>query len=202
VNELAVIGDALLCGIDDWIEIMGDPLLSGTILMLSYGVTGLLILRAAPEGETRERWYWRACGFLFMFQMLNTHLDLHALIWTSGRCLAHAQGWYESRGEVQLYFLIAVAVLGVLVLCIIMIYFLRNIAGNMLLTLGVGIALGFSIVKGINYHALDQLRNARVGLFYVADSIEFSGIVLAFTAAVIKLRNSRPEPVSSGRINR
>ena len=61
-------------------EIWGDPLLSGTIFIVSYGVTALLIFKAAREAAARERHYWRLCGSLFLFQVVNTNLDLHALL--------------------------------------------------------------------------------------------------------------------------
>jgi hypothetical protein len=183
-----VIGDAFLCGIDDWMDIWGDPLLSGTIFMISYGVTALLIFRAAREAEARERRYWRFCGFLFLFQFLNTNLDLHALVWTTGRCLAHAQGWYETRRETQVLFLIGLALLVALILLIVLLVFFRNIFRNILLTLGVVTALGFTVVKGINYHGLEQFYGSQVGPFRVADFIEYSGIALAFLGALIRLR--------------
>ena len=92
MNEIATIRDAIACGIDDWMGIWGDPLLSGALFMISYGVTSWLIFRAASQSSGRERRYWQLCGCLFAFQLLNTNLDLHALVWTTGRCLAHAQG--------------------------------------------------------------------------------------------------------------
>lgn len=186
-----VIREAFLCGIADWMDIWGDPLLSGTIFIISYGVTALLIFRAARKAPTRERWYWRLCGFLFLFQLLNTNLDLHALVWTTGRCLAHAQGWYDNRREFQVLFLIGLALLVALILLIVLIVFFRNIFRNILLTLGVVTALGFTIVKGINYHGFEQFYGSQVGPFRVADFIEYSGIVLAFLAALIRLRQIR-----------
>jgi len=188
---LIIIRDAFLCGFDDWMDIWGDPLLSGTIFMVAYGVTALLIFRAAHHAEVRERWYWRLCGFIFIFQFLNTNLDLHALVWTTGRCLAHAQGWYENRREVQVIFLIGLALLVVLVLLSILILFYRNMFNNILLTAGVIVALGFTMVKGINYHNLEQFYGDEIGPFRVADFIEFCGIALAFVAVTIRLRQIR-----------
>ena len=100
MSEMKVIADAFLCGIDAWMGIWGDPLLSGTVFMVSYGATALLILKAARAADAKERFYWRFCGYLFLFQFANTNLDLHALIWTTGRCLPHAQGRYDSRKEI------------------------------------------------------------------------------------------------------
>ena len=191
MDEITIIGDAFVCGFDEWMDIWGDPLLSGTIFMLSYGITALLIFRAARGSVTREGWYWRLCGVLFLFQLVNTHLDLHAMVWTTGRCLARAQDWYEYRREIQIIFLICIGLILAAFLLIVLILFLRDIFGNFLLTLGASIALGFTIVKSINYHHLESIYGAQAGLFYVADYIEFSGIALAFLAAVIKLRQNR-----------
>ena len=194
MNEVTVIRDAFLCGFDRWMEIWGDPLLSGTIFMTSYGVTALLILYAAREATSRERWYWRICGALFLFQLLNTNLDLHALIETTGRCLANAQGWYENRREIQFLFVMGVAFLIALILIVVLVVFFRSILENILLTLGVSIALGFTIIKGINYHDLEQYYGIRVGPFHIADFIEFSGIVLANFAALIRFHQNRGKP--------
>ncbi len=192
MGEITDFGDALLCGVEDWVGIFGDPLLSGTIFMLSYGVTAMAIFRASRETEVGERRYWQLCGYLFLFQLLNTNLDLHALVWTIGRCLAHAQGWYENRREAQILFLIGLALLILLVLCLTLFVFFRNILGNILLTLGVVIAIGFTLVKGINYHGIEQFYNHQIGPFRVADFIEYSGIVLAFLAALLRLRENNP----------
>jgi len=183
-----VIKDAFLCGIDAWIDIWGDPLLSGTIFMVSYGVTAFLIFRAARNAEVKERRYWRFCGFLFLFQFFNTNLDLHALVWTTGRCLAHAQGWYETRREVQVLVLTGLVLFVTLILLTVLFVFFRNIVRNILLTLGVTIALGFTLVKGINYHGLEQFYGSQLGPFRVADYIEYSGIIFAFFAALLRLR--------------
>jgi hypothetical protein len=69
--------------------------------------------------------------------------------------------------------------------------FLRHILHNLLLTLGVVIALGFTVVKGINYHGVEQFYGAPIGPSRVADFIEYSGIVLAFLAALTRWRKSK-----------
>jgi hypothetical protein len=193
LNELVIIRDAFVCGIDDWMDIWGDPLLSGTIFMISYGVTALLIFRAAQRSAGRERRYWRLCGSLFFFQVFNTNLDLHAMIWTIGRCLSHAQGWYENRREIQLLFLVGLTLLVGLILLLVFIMFFRIIFRNIFLTLGVAIALGFTMVKGVSHHDLANFYGRTVGPFFVADYIEYSGIIIALLAALIRLRQIRLE---------
>lgn len=193
MNELVIIRDAFICGIEDWKEIWGDPLLSGTIFIVSYGLTALLIFRAAQKSIGQERRYWRLCGSLFFFQVLNTNLDLHAMIWTIGRCLSHAQGWYENRRVIQFLFLVGLILLVGTVLILVFIMFLKNIFRNIFLTLGVSIALGFTIVKGVSHHTLADFYGRIAGPFSVGDYIEYSGIVIALLATQNRLRQIRVE---------
>lgn len=164
--------------------------------MVSYGVTALLIFRVSGGFEARERLYWRLCGGLFLLQFANTNLDLHALVWTTGRCMAHAQEWYEYRNEVQLLFLVGIAIVIALILLTVLIVFSQYNFRNLLLTLGVTIALGLTMTKGINLHGLEQYYGRELGPFQVADFIEYSGIVLAFLAVVIRMRQIRLKQAS------
>ncbi|MEM9138198.1 MAG: hypothetical protein AAGB15_00080 [Pseudomonadota bacterium] len=191
-SQIELVQTAFWCGVDDWAGIMGDPLISGTVSMLGYGVTGWLILRVAAACMGRERWLWGMCGAFFLFQVANTHLDLHALIWTVGRCLAHAQGWYQDRREVQAIVIAAIALTGGMILLITVIVFWRNILGNLLLVLGTAIALMFTVIKGVSLHGLAAYYDGQHGPFRTADLIEYSGIVLALLAALIRLWRLRP----------
>jgi len=152
--------------------------------MVSYGVVAVLSHRFAQRSVGKERWLWRLCGLLFLFQVLNTHLDLHAFPGAVGHCIAKAQGWYEHRGAVRLIVLIGLAFCATLISLVVLIVFYRNIIGNLLLICGVAIVLGFTIVKGIGHKEAEQLYGVQVGPFRVADFIEFSGIVIAMVAAL------------------
>ena len=186
MNKFGEIVEGVACGIEDWWAFAGDPLISGTVFMVSYGLVAWLILRNAARMLGRERQYWRLCGWLFVFQVANTHLDLHGLIYTTGRCLAHLQGWYDNRRDVQLLALIGLALVAVLAVLIVLDLFSRNIIGNVLLTAGIVIALGFTVMKGINFHGLEQYYGGAYGPFRGADLVELSGVAIAFVAAVFR----------------
>lgn len=182
------------CGVDRWNLIWGDPILSGTIFMVSYGVVAVLILRVAQRanggerwgGERwgRERWLWRLCGLFFVFQVINTPLDLHAMPGAIGHCLAKSQGWYEERGAFKLAALAGIAGFAGLVLLVMLVVFYRSIAGNLLLVSGVGLVFAFTVIKGVGYKEAEAVYHVPVGPFRVADFIEFSGILIAMTAAL------------------
>lgn len=184
MDQFSVYIDALSCGVRRWNLIWGDPFLSASIFMVSYGVAAMLILQVARQAAGRERWLWYLCGFLFIFQVFNTPLDLHAFPGAVGHCLAKAQGWYADRGPVKLAFLIGIAVSALVVSLVLLKIFYRNIAGNLGLITGIAVVLGFTIIKGIGYKDAERLYNVMVGPFRIADFIEFSGIVIAMIAAL------------------
>lgn len=190
-DQLPVIAEAFRCGVVDWNAFRGDPLISGTTFVLAYGLTGWLILKAARACAGRERWLWMLSAIFFFFQAANTNLDLHGLIFTVGRCLAHAQGWYEDRRAVQFAVLLGLALGAMLILLIAVRVFRRNLANNVLLIAGTGTALGLTLVKGVNLHGLEALYDGVYGPFRGADLVELSGIAIALLAARLRLAHQR-----------
>jgi hypothetical protein len=51
---------------------------------------------------------------------------------------------------------------------------------------GATIALAITIIKGINYHGAEQIYGKDFGQFRGADLIEFSGILIALAAALMR----------------
>jgi len=151
----------------------------------------MMIFRVARASLGRERWLWMLCGFLFAFQVFNTPLDLHAMIFTIGRCLAHAQGWYEGRREIQSMFLIGAVFVILLFIILACFIFRANLLRNLLLIMGVMTAVGFTVLKGTSYHYLEPLYNNQIGLFYGADLVELMGVCLAFVAAAWRIVSQR-----------
>ncbi len=200
MGELGTVLDATACGLRHWIALWGDPLVSGTVFMAAYLGAALLIFSNARHSIGRERTLWQICGFLFLFQVVNTHLDSHALIFTVGRCLAHAQGWYEDRRLVQIIAAIGLALILGLILLIAVVRFFYSILRNLLLVLGVSIALGFTVLKGINLHGIEAYYAGQYGPFRGADLIELSGITIAACAALLRRfrAGNSPSEYSSG----
>lgn len=176
--------EVLSCGVARWNLIWGDPILSGSILMTSYALTAILMFLVARQSEGKERWLWLLCGLLFLFQVFNTPLDLHAFPGAVGHCLAIAQGWYEQRGPFKLLVLIGLAGCAALMAIVLLVVFYRNIAGNILLIVGVAIVVVFTLAKGIGYKEAEQVYGVGVGPFRIADFIEFSGVLVAMIAAL------------------
>jgi len=188
---MAIYLEAVTCGYTDWMKIWGDPIVSGTILVFSYTLIGILTLRNSLRYIGKERWFWSVCGAYFLFQALNTPLDLHAFIFTIGRCLAHSQGWYEMRRQIQIEFLIGVGLVLTLSLLASIAIFYRSMVANSLLVLGVLITFGITLAKGISFHGGDVNLGMQLGPLKLADWLELSGILVAGTAAISAARKSQ-----------
>lgn len=179
------------CAIRRWTIVWGDPWLAGSVSMLLYGVVGLLLWRVARRTGPGDRRLWQLCAILFFFQVINTHLDLHALPAAIGHCVSRAQGWYETRGQVKLLGLVLIATISLLVLIVAVIAWWRSIRANALLVLGVAIALGLTLIKGTAVAEAERVYHLELGPFRWVDLLEYSGIAIAALAAVLRLRRLR-----------
>ena len=188
--------EAFACGVEAWSGFWGDPLFSGTLMMVTYAVAALMALRAVrgPRGlqglRGVERVVWALAAVLLVFQVANTPLDLHGLAWASGRCLAHIQGWYAERHAYQRELLILVALTTCALMAICILVLRRDLVSNGLLVLGLGLSLGMTIVKGINYHHLEALYALPLGPLRIPDVIELVGIACVLCAASIKVKRA------------
>ena len=193
MNEYSVYAEAARCGYTHWQDIWGDPLFSGTVLVLAYAITGVLTLKTARSFRGRERALWVVCGAVLVFQAFNTPLDLHAYVWTTGRCLAKLQGWYKARAQVQVVLLVGLLAATGLFLAACGYLFRGKIIANGKLVLGVVIAVGFTGVKGISLHELAALYGRALGPMKIAEWIELFGIALAALAVWTRRRVLRRE---------
>lgn len=187
-NELATIGVAAQCGVRDWAGIWGDPPLIAGPLMAGYGLLGWGLVRVARHCTTgRERQLILLCAALVFAQLVNTPLDLHAFVWTFGRCLSHAQGWYEARRAVQMGALMLTALFFALLLSVLLIYFRRHLISHLLIVAGVALSIGCALVVAISLHSLRGLMSGTWGPFRTDDLIEAGGIALAGLGVLLRL---------------
>lgn len=181
---------AFACGVETWSGFWGDPLFSGTVMMVTYAIAALMALRAARGLGGMERGAWVLAAVLMGFQVANTPLDLHGLVWATGRCLSHIQGWHAERHAYQRELLLLVAAGFCVIALTALLVLRRDLLSNGLLILGLGLSLGMTVVKGVNYHHLEALYQSAVGPLRVPDLIELSGIACVLLAAYLKARRS------------
>lgn len=146
------------CVARSWTPQIGDPEMTGWATVLAYLICLALavqVLRRRPAGAARG--LWLAIAGLMAFLGLNKQLDLQTALTAAGRCMAHAQGWYDSRYLVQLAF-IAGLILGVLLA---LFWATKSLRGQMrrngLALLGLAVLCGFVLVRAVGFHHMDRL---------------------------------------------
>src|SRR5690606_33454590 len=85
------------------------------ITVATYLLAALLSALAATEAsrrvETREQTVWSASSFMLVVLGINELLDVQTLLTSVGRAHARANDWYQHRRDVQLAFVISLAVI-------------------------------------------------------------------------------------------
>ena len=83
----------------------------------SYVAAAFLSGRAAYHARNRaarEATFWTACVALLVFLGINELLDLQKYLTLAARAHAHTHGWYDHRREVQLAFIVSLALASLL----------------------------------------------------------------------------------------
>ena len=197
MEHAADIGEIFRCSLARWTGMWGDPIVPGTIAMLAYGIAGVLLWRAGRAGRG-EAQLWRIGAIFFFFQVFNVHLDLHAWPTAFGHCLAKAQGWYEDRGPLKLAAALLIGTGAATVLIAGLVLYRRSIRANALLSLGLAIAGGITLLRGIGWNAVEEVYNNRLGSIRWAELIELAGIAISVAAALLRLAHARSERRRAG----
>ncbi len=188
MDQQSVIWEAAQCGYDGWAKIWGDPWLSGTLMVAAYALSALLLFRITRQLSGRERALWITCGLLMTFQAINTPLDLHAFVWTFGKCLAKAQGWYGAKDLAKSSLLVIALVIAAIATLSFLLIFRKNLLSNLLLIFGTMLALSMTALEAINLGAISAAIQTRLGPFFAADWLELSGAALTAIAVIFRRR--------------
>ncbi|WP_199259201.1 hypothetical protein [Paracoccus binzhouensis] len=180
------------CIARDWTPQIGDPEITGWLTVLSYLLCLFLavkVLRRRPAGAARG--LWLAIAGLMAALAVNKQLDLQTALTATGRCMARAQGWYDSRYLVQLAF-IAGLVLGVAVALLWATKALRGqMRRNGLALLGLAVLCGFVLVRAVGFHHVDRLLSLDFANLAFNFWFENAGLFLIAVNALLLLRRGR-----------
>lgn len=180
------------CIAQDWVPQIGDPEITGWLTVIAYLICLFLALRVLarrPAGAARG--LWRVIAGLMALLGLNKQLDLQTALTATGRCMAHAQGWYDSRELVQLAF-IAGLLLGVSVVLIWTMGALRGqMRRNGLALIGLAVLCGFVLVRAVGFHHVDMLLSMDFANFQFNFWFENAGLLLIAINALMLLRRGR-----------
>jgi hypothetical protein len=154
-----------------WVPGLGDPTWFGWLTVFAYLATGGLCLanRALAADALRPSGFWLILAIFLFALALNKQLDLQSWFTQVGRDLAQAQGWYESRRIVQVGF-IAALVIGGIVVAFLLRHGLRDSwAAYRVAIVGVIVLMVFIVARAATFHHIDRL----IG-------VQFEGVRLNF----------------------
>lgn len=147
----------------NWTPGIGDPTVGGWLTVALYLVTAVVCwqvarrLRESSAGDTRsEAFAWSAIAILFVMLGINKQLDLQSAVTEIGRVLAHAQGWYERRGTVQLLFVAAIGGICLLAAVIFLLLIRKAPAVTWLAAGGTIAVLAFVGIRAASFHHVDR----------------------------------------------
>lgn len=148
---------------DVWRPGIGDPTLMGWVTVVAYFGAALLCFREALAVKTNpanrdKRLFWWTLTVLLVFLGFNKQLDLQTLLTLTGRRIAIAQGWYESRRAVQLIFVALIGAAGLLSVWL-MTRLVRKHPELRLALVGFVALLAFVVIRAASFHHVDQLIN-------------------------------------------
>lgn len=188
---------------DVWRPGIGDPSVMGWVTVFAYFAVAVLCLRCArqasvPVRRHTEVVFWCGLATLLMLLGVNKQLDLQTWLTLTGRRIAVAQGWYEHRRIVQLFFglFVGLAAFGGFVF---MWRLVRRSRELWLPLAGLVLLLAFVIVRAASFHHIDTLINLRFGGVRMNWVLELGAIAVIGLGARRNMRgnSSRPEHMGS-----
>ncbi len=184
-----------------WSPGIGDPSSIAWVSVVGYGAAALLCLWAARRDIASRRW-WATLAALMLFLGINKQLDLQSLLTQTGRDLAKAEGWYEVRQWVQLIFVVALAV-GGLIGVHIFVRTARHRSSGLQVALAGCVLLGvFVLLRAASFHHVDRLIGLVIAGARLNTILELGGITIVASGAILALRRSAARAVRSTGPNR
>ncbi|MDP3262523.1 MAG: hypothetical protein U1E06_13085 [Tabrizicola sp.] len=187
--------ETLACALERWSPGLGDPDVMGWLMVAVYAFAAIVAARRAVKGpfsdETRgrERAFWWFSAALLACLAVNKQLDLQSLLTEVGRCVAYAQGWYEERHTVQVWFIAGVMAGGVLSVGWLGFLLRHTLTRTGLALVGLGFVCVFVAVRAAGFHHVDTLIGTVVAGLRMNWLLELPGPILVTIAG---LRGSMP----------
>ena len=165
----------------------------------AYWVAAGLCWRAANTASLRhaahERMFWIGATGAMIFLGINELFDFQTLLTILAKMQAKAAGWYDNRKPVQLAFVMGLAVAG-LVLTMLMLWFVRKLAGSVKLALAGFIFIGmFVLVRAASFHQVDAILVSGHQSFNLGSIQEILGIAIVVVASLIYGRGREPDTI-------
>jgi hypothetical protein len=152
-------------------------------IVLGYFVAGLLAFRARSAAAGRERSLWLGTGVAMILLGFNKQLDLQSDLTQIVRTVAHTEGWYSWRRDLQGLFLLGMAV-GAAVFALLLWRWLRGASGSArTAAVGLVILLAFIFVRAASFHHIDYWVTVPIAGMRSGWWLELAGIAVIGAAA-------------------
>lgn len=180
---------------DVWRPGIGDPTFMGWLTVVAYFGAAFLCIREFMKarkinGPREKTFFWATLSMLLVFLGINKQLDLQTLLTLTARRIAIAQGWYENRRIVQIFFVAVVGIAGVFTILAMRLLVWKHT--DLRLTLiGLVVLLVFVVVRAASFHHIDQLINFRLGWVRMNWVLELGAIALVVWGALAARKRSR-----------
>ncbi|KPF66328.1 hypothetical protein IP88_12925 [alpha proteobacterium AAP81b] len=166
-------------------------------------VTGYFVAMAIAwqiRGVTsdRERQFWTAAALVLLSLGVNKQLDLQTEFTAVLRSLARDGGWYAGRRQLQILFLIGLAI-GTVVGGTRLARLVDGLRSPVLLALAGLLARGaFVVVRAASFHHLDVTLGFRVAGLKIHQLIELAALAIVLTGTIWAWRTPPAPPRRPG----
>lgn len=180
--------------IGTWSPGIGDPTIGGWLTVLLYAAAAasvwVLLKRVDFTRREREQWVWRGLLVGLVCLGINKQLDLQSALTELGRIIAHHQGWYGNRAQVQEAFIAGTGILGLTMLAA-LVSLAWGAPGATLSALAGGFALlVFVMVRAASFHHIDHLLSLDLAGLRFNWIIEMGALVWILSSAALRRRIS------------
>ncbi len=181
-----------------WRPGIGDPTVIGWVTVAAYLVAALGSFRAAwreprtdDKHPNRPATFWLVLCALLVALGINKQLDLQTLVTQIGRDVIWSLGMYQQRRELQVGFILAVALACVAAVAAFFWFARRALRYRWLALVGTVFIFGFVVVRAASFHHIDAFLAARIGGMRWNWVLELGGIA-AVAVAAFRISTSRP----------
>lgn len=181
-----------------WRLCIGDPYPIGWIIFAAYLIASVLCFYVGNSisksnsinKEKRDIIFWYGLSILLFFLGINKQLDLQTLFTASGRAIAHSQGWYTIRREVQKIFIIGFTFISLFSLIGIGIFFKKQVLKNYYIIIGAIVIVFYVIIRASTFNHIEFIPSGLHTIFSIHTKyiIELLGLLFILYGAIKKLK--------------
>lgn len=171
-----------ICSSDDitrWFQEAGDPNIVAWIITVGYAIAAWTSHTAATHAKVQRRSratqrFWQVLMIAMILLGLNKQLDLQSLLIDCGRTMSREGGWFAHRRMVERGFATALAASLALILILGLRRMRRPSPAMILAIAGVGMLVGFILLRSASILHIPGLDQATNGL--LQNMLELCGV--------------------------